>query len=192
MARQRAFTKSELLDATERLLMERGYDGFHLKALSEMLSGARSTIYEYYANKEEIVAACMRRTMEQTIEACEGIEQLEPVAAIKKVLLIFLELSNFHTLMLAAPKIDETASDKARRDLEFLNEGHADLKKKLTALFQKAQEAGALRADIPLPVITAVFFHAIDTPNWLNVPTEEWADMLFGLWWNGGGNPLTT
>lgn len=129
MARQRAFTKSELLDATERLLMERGYDGFHLKALSEMLSGARSTIYEYYANKEEIVAACMRRTMEQTIEACEGIEQLEPVAAIKKVLLIFLELSNFHTLMLAAPKIDETASDKARRDLEFLNEGHADLKK---------------------------------------------------------------
>ncbi|WP_256756979.1 TetR/AcrR family transcriptional regulator [Cohnella sp. WQ 127256] len=186
MARQRAFTKTELLDATEELLLERGYDGFHLKALSEKLNGARSTIYEYFSNKDEIVAACMRRTMEQMLAACTAIENLPPMLALKKTLVIFLEQAHFHKLMLAAPKVDQTASEKAKVDLLYLDQGHMELKAQLMALFEKAKQEGLIRADIPLPVIVAVFFHAIETPNWLELPAEQWAEMLFKLWLDGG------
>ncbi|MEX2415752.1 MAG: TetR/AcrR family transcriptional regulator [Paenibacillaceae bacterium] len=188
MARQRAFTKDELLDATERLLVERGYDGFHLKGLSEMLSGARSTIYEYYSNKDEIVAACMRRSMANILAACEGLENLESVTAIKKLLAIFLERANFHRLMQAAPKVDQAVSDKVKLDLIYIDKGHEELKTQLMSLFERARTEGNLKNNIPLPVIVAVFFHAIDTPNWLQLPPEQWAEQLFALWWNGGGN----
>ncbi|MNZ93190.1 Bacterial regulatory protein, tetR family [compost metagenome] len=188
MARQRAFTKEELLEATELLLVERGYDGFHLKALSEAIQGARSTIYEYYSNKEEIAAACMRRSMERIVAACEGLESMEPVAAIKQMLVVFLANANFHRIMSAAPKIDRTASERVKQDLSFLDEGHEALKVKLTAKFAEAQQKGDLRSDIPLPVIVAVFFHAIDTPNWLQLPPKQWADQLFSIWWEGGKN----
>lgn len=188
MARQRAFTKEELLVATERLLVERGYDGFHMKALSETLSGARSTIYEYYSNKDEIVAACMRRTMENILAACEGLENLQSVIAIKKLLVIFLERADFHKLMQAAPKVDQASSEKVKLDLIYIDQGHEKLKKKLMSLFERAKTEGLLNDNIPLPIIVAVFFHAIDTPNWLQLPPEQWAEQLFALWWNGGGN----
>ena len=64
MGRRHVFTRSELLDHAKRMLLEHGYEGFQLKSLSTRLPGARSTIYQYFANKEEIVAACMRRIME--------------------------------------------------------------------------------------------------------------------------------
>jgi len=140
MARQRAFSRTELLDATENLLLERGYDGFHLKALSETLQGARSTIYEYFSNKDEIVAACMRRTMERMIESCKALDHLTPIDALKKMLFIFVERAHFHQLMQAAPKVDQTASENAKKDLRFVDDGHGKLKTNLMSHFEKARE----------------------------------------------------
>ncbi|WP_274365183.1 TetR/AcrR family transcriptional regulator [Paenibacillus thermotolerans] len=187
MARQRAFTKEELLDATEALIIERGYEGFHLKALSEALNGARSTIYEYYSNKDEIVAACMRRTMERTLSSCEGLEGLDTVTAIKKLLYVFLSQEHLHKLIEAAKKIDETSSERARRDRQFIEDGHNKIKSILIQLLERAQTEGALKKDVPLPVIAAVFFHSIEIPNWLQLPPAQWAEQLFTIWWHGAG-----
>jgi len=192
MARQRAFTKEELLDATKELLLERGYEGFHLKGLSETLSGARSTIYEYYANKEEIVAACMLRVLNQMMASYEGVEQLPSMDAIKRTLHIFLENAGFHQLMLKAPKVDVSASAHAARDIELLERGHNELKGKLMIVFQRAQNEGLVRKDIPLPIIVSVFFHAIETPNWMGLPVEQWTEQLFSLWWTGVSAPNLT
>ncbi len=186
MARARAYTREELLDAAEQLIVEHGYEGFRMKHLSDTLSGARSTIYEYFANKEELVAACMRRLMENLLRAFEGLEQMETLAAIKRMLVIFLERSHMHKLLSAAPKIDLAASAKAEQDLLYLEQAHDRLKRDIQALFERAQTEGILRKDIPLPAITAVFFHAIDTPNWMNLPAAQWAETLFTLWWHGG------
>jgi len=188
MARQRAFSRTELLDATEQLLLERGYDGFQLKGLAQKLPGARSTIYEYYANKEEIVAACMRRTMERMLEACMAITPEEPVKGVRETLVIFLQQAGFHKLMVAAGKVNPNATAQTKEDIAFVESGHQLLKEKLMSLFEAAREQGFLRQDIPVPVIASVFFHAIETPNWLNLPAEQWADTLFSLWWNGGEN----
>ena len=54
--RKKLFTHEQLLEKTEELLLTYGYEKFHLKLLSMHLDGARSTIYSYYKNKEEIVS----------------------------------------------------------------------------------------------------------------------------------------
>lgn len=186
IARPRSFSEDELLEMTEQLLIERGYDAFNLKVLAEALDSPRSTIYGYFANKEEIIAACMRRTMEKILTSCETLEEVtDPVEAIKAMLTIFMRQAHFHALMQVAPEADETTSEKAKADIIFLDEGHHRLKALLLSYFEQAQQLGKLRDDLPLPIIIAVFFHAIETPNWLQLPADQFAEQLFALWWHG-------
>ncbi|MGO4180974.1 TetR/AcrR family transcriptional regulator, partial [Paenibacillus sp. TAF43_2] len=105
MGRKQSFTETELLDTTKKLVLEHGYDGFHLKLLSQHLSGARSTIYQYYSNKEEIVAACMKRVIAKVLENCSAIDETDPMDALEQLLLIYVEESTLHQLLGDSSKI---------------------------------------------------------------------------------------
>lgn len=185
MGRKQSFTETELLDTTKKLVLEHGYDGFHLKLLSQHLSGARSTIYQYYANKEEIVAACMKRVIATVLENSLAIDETDPMNALEQLLLIYLEESTLHQLLGDAAKINTTNSSAAARDLEFIEEAHATLKIQLSRLFERAQQEKSLRQDIPLPVLVGVFFNLINTPNMLNIPMPDWGKLLFQMWIGG-------
>ncbi|MFC4810145.1 TetR/AcrR family transcriptional regulator [Paenibacillus sp. GCM10023250] len=185
MGRKQSYTESELLDLTKKLVLERGYDGFHLKLLSQHLPGARSTIYQYYSNKEEIVAACMKRVIKGVIEKASKIDETDAMQALQELLGIYVEESKLHQLLGDAHKINTTNSEAASRDLEVVEQAHATLKVQLTRLFQRAQQEQNLREDIPLPVLIGGFFNLINTPNMMNIPTPEWSQVLFQMWMGG-------
>src|SRR5690625_958542 len=52
-----------LMKKTEKLLLEQGYGGFNFSLLSNHLNIGRSTLYEYYASKDELVADYMTELM---------------------------------------------------------------------------------------------------------------------------------
>ncbi|WP_342561402.1 TetR/AcrR family transcriptional regulator [Paenibacillus sp. FSL R7-0345] len=185
MGRKQSFTETELLDTTKKLVLEHGYDGFHLKLLSQHLSGARSTIYQYYSNKEEIVAACMKRVMVKVLEKALAIDETDPMDALEQLLLVYVEESALHQLLGNAGKINVANSSAAARDLEFIDEAHMTLKVQLSRLFECAQQNKGLRQDIPLPVLIGVFFNLIDTPNMMNIPAPDWGKLLFQMWMGG-------
>lgn len=185
MGRKQTFTETELLDMTKKLVLEHGYDGFHLKLLSQHLSGARSTIYQYYSNKEEIVAACMKRVTATVLEHTSAIDETDPMEALEQLLLIYVAESTLHQLLGDANKINTKNSAAAARDLEFIEEAHITLKNQLSRLFERAQQDKSLRRDIPLPVLIGVFFNLIDTPNMMNIPMPDWGKLLFQIWIGG-------
>ncbi|WP_239615551.1 TetR/AcrR family transcriptional regulator [Cohnella mopanensis] len=185
MGRKQSFTETELLDTTKRLVLEHGYDGFHLKLLSQHLTGARSTIYQYYSNKEEIVAACMKRVIATVLENASTIDEADSMDALRQLLHIYVEESTLHQLLGDAHKINTANSPGAARDLEFVEQAHKTLKVQLTRLFERARQEGNLRGDIPLPALIGVFFNLINTPNMMNVPTPEWSKLLFEMWIGG-------
>ncbi|MEK5240502.1 TetR/AcrR family transcriptional regulator [Paenibacillus sp. FSL L8-0470] len=185
MGRKQSFTETELLDTTKKLVLEYGYDGFHLKLLSQHLSGARSTIYQYYSNKEEIVAACMKRVMATVLANASAIDEADSMDALEQLLLVYVEESALHQLLGNAAKINTANSSAAARDLEFIEEAHKTLKIQLSRLFERAQQEKSLRQDIPLPVLIGVFFNLIDTPNMLNIPVPAWGKLLFQMWIGG-------
>lgn len=187
MGRKQAFTKSELLDQTKRVLLEYGYEGFQLKLLSKSLVGARSTIYQYYANKEEIVAACMKRSMENVLQKASVIDETDCMNALQHLLDVYLEEASFHQLLGYAHKINKANSVAAANDLEFVEQAHVTLKNQLERLFVSAQEEGHLNTSIPLPAIIGVFFNLIDTPNMMNIPTPQWSKLLYQMWLGGAG-----
>ncbi|MEK5478604.1 TetR/AcrR family transcriptional regulator [Paenibacillus sp. FSL R5-0407] len=185
MGRKQSFTATELLDTTKRLVLEHGYDGFHLKLLSEHLPGARSTIYQYYSNKEEIVAACMKHVIVTVLEQASAVDETDAMSALQQLLLIYVGESQLHQLLGDAYKINTANSPAAANDLEFVEQAHLTLKLQLTRLFERAQQDKKLRNDIPLPVLVGVFFNLINTPNMLNIPTPQWSELLFQMWIGG-------
>lgn len=185
MGRKQSYSHSELLNITKRLVLEHGYDGFNLKMLSEHLPGARSTIYQYFANKDEIVAACMKRVIASIVDKASVLDETDPMQALQELLGIYLEEYQLHQLLNDAYKIKTSNSDVARQDIEYVEQAHELLKVQLTRLFQSAQQEGKLRDDIPLPVHIGVFFNLINTPNMMNVPVPQWSQMLFDVWMGG-------
>ncbi|MGG1519350.1 TetR/AcrR family transcriptional regulator [Paenibacillus oryzisoli] len=184
MGRKQSFTETELLDMTKRLLLEHGYDGFHLKLLSEHLPGARSTIYQYYSNKEEMVAACMKRVITNVITNASSVDETDAMAALEQLLHIYVQESKLHQLLGDAHKV-KTEHAKALEDLAYVDQAHAVLKVQLARLFERAQKENSLRADIPLPVLISTFFNLINTPNMMNLPAQQWSHLLFQLWIGG-------
>ncbi|EFM11121.1 transcriptional regulator, TetR family [Paenibacillus curdlanolyticus YK9] len=185
MGRKQSFTETELLDVTKRLILDHGYDGFHLQLLSRHLPGARSTIYQYYSNKEEIVAACMKRVITEMLANASEVDETDVMEALQQVLLVYVEESKLHQLLGDAHKINTANSPAAKKDLAFVEEAHKTLKVQLTRLFGRAQQEGLLREDVPLPALIGVFFNLINTPNMLNVPTPQWGKLLFQMWMGG-------
>lgn len=187
MGRKQVFTRSELLDQTKQVLLEYGYDGFQLKLLSKRLVGARSTIYQYYANKEEIVAACMRRVMEEILEQTSAVDETDCMDALQQLLTIYLNEAGFHQLIGYAHKINKENSAAAEKDLEFVEQAHLTLKEQLERLFIRAYQEGHINPDIPLPAAMGVFFNLINTPNLMDMPVPEWSRVLYQIWLKGAG-----
>lgn len=185
MSRKQAYSRSELLDVTKRLVLEHGYDGFNLKLLSQHLPGARSTIYQYYANKDEIISACMRRAIQSIMEKASALDESDAATALQELLAIYMEEFKFHQLLGDSYKIKTNGSEETRANVEYVENAHEFLKVQLTRLVQKAQQEKLLRDDIPLPVHVGVFFNLISTPNMMNVPVSQWSKLLFDMWMGG-------
>ena len=185
MGRKAIYTKTELLDMTEMLMLQYGYEGFHMKLLSEHLSGARSTIYQYYANKEEVIAACLKRAMERILKRTETIDETEPLEALKSLLRAYIGEAKLHSLLVETTKVKIAVSDMAKKDVDFVMAGHEELKVQLSRITNAVQKKGYFRNDIPIPAIVSVFFSLIEAPNMMNLPSDDWADLLFKMWFEG-------
>lgn len=187
MGRRQIFSRSELLEQAKHVLLEYGYDGFQLKLLSKRLAGARSTIYQYFANKDEIIAACMRHTMEDVLQQAAQVDETDCMDALRQLLTIYLQESGFHQLVSYAGKVNAGKSEEAAADLTFVEQAHLTLQEQLERLFIRARDEGRLNEEIPLPAAMGVFFNLIDTPNMMNVPVREWSGILFRIWLDGAG-----
>ncbi|SFB52242.1 transcriptional regulator, TetR family [Cohnella sp. OV330] len=185
MGRKQLYAESELLDVTKRLVLNHGYDGFHLKMLSQHLPGARSTIYQYFSNKEEIVAACMKRVISNVYEKVSKVDETDAMNALQEVLTIYVEESKLHQLLGDSNKINTNNSEAAARDLAFVESVHLDLKAQLMRLIERAQQEGTLRKEVPLPVLVGTYFNLFNTPNMLDAPALKWSRLLFDMWVGG-------
>lgn len=185
MGRKKNFTETKLLDMTKKLVLEYGYDGFHLKLLSQHLIGARSTIYHYYPSKEAVVAACMKRTINQVLIKAAEVDERHPMDALKQLLQIYVEESDLHRLLGYANKVQAANSIAVTQDLTHVEQAHHTLQTQLARLFERASGEGSLRTDIPLPAMISLFFSLFTAPNMMNLPLPAWSGLLFEMWFSG-------
>jgi AcrR family transcriptional regulator len=70
-------TRTQLLDAAERLFAERGFRGTSVRAITDLAGANLAAIGYHFGSKAELLAAVVRRVIEPIIAAqCAGLDRL--------------------------------------------------------------------------------------------------------------------
>lgn len=78
-------TVDVVLEAAARVLVDRGYAAATTNRIAETAGVSVGTLYEYFANKEEVFDALIRRELEAILVAIRG-QQLDPDAPVDEKL----------------------------------------------------------------------------------------------------------
>ncbi|WP_167578566.1 TetR/AcrR family transcriptional regulator [Jeotgalibacillus proteolyticus] len=182
MARQRKIIIEDLLKATEELLLEKGYEGFHFKALSEKLDVARSTIYEYYSNKDELITDYMRLLMMEVMGRIKAIkERPSSFQMLKELLNLFMEYSQVYDMIKMRPSLNQSGSPAVIKNLQDLDCSSQELFKLLSVHIERAKAEGSIREDLSTSLVAGIFFNTVLIPNHEKIPPAQWSEMIFSL-----------
>lgn len=184
---RRKLREEELFAAAEELLLEKGYGGFHFKELSERLNIGRSTLYEYYPNKEELICSYMLKVMQQIFDECNSLSSNTPLQELKDILYVFMKRSQIHKIIQIIPMINQDVSPAVERGIQRLFEYHHQLYARVMRLVDEAKEQGEIRDDIPSIIIARIFFTAIQIPSSQKSDPRFWSELIFQILYEGLG-----
>ncbi|WP_078390967.1 TetR/AcrR family transcriptional regulator [Shouchella patagoniensis] len=186
MAR-RKLNKEDIFIATDGLLHELGYEGFHFKALADQLGVGRSTIYEYYRSKEDLITAYMLHIMEAFIEDRDKLDQTaRPLEQLRGLLHLFMKHDRILLAIELTPHVQKSSSDHVQQILNHLWKHHHIVFAQIKELVVAGIKCGEIRSDLPVKLIEAALFQAISLNKARNQETtEEWANAVFDMLFSG-------
>lgn len=186
MARQKKMDEAEMLKETEKLLLERGYEGFSFKALSANLDIARSTIYEYYSHKDDLITDYMFILVKKVMDEMEKISsETTGLDTMKEWLKLFMRYDQVHYMISMRSQLDQSESEIARNRLKQMDGLHGKMFFMLSNQVKKAKELGEVRNDLPNELVASFFFHSILSRPANDENIEGWAEKLNDIIENG-------
>ena len=108
-----------ILDAATKLFIERGFDGTSMYDIADALGVTRTAVYYYFKNKEAILAALtegVTRVAGQLAEQLADHKDLEPVAALRKLVVQHTKLILDHSLQFRVVERNEERLPPKRRE----------------------------------------------------------------------------
>lgn len=136
-----------ILDATNRLLADKGYDAMSMDDIAAEVGIAKGSLYKHFASKEALAAAVMVRMLAQTRSALDAIPRDAP-AILRLEQLLRWTLSR--RLAGGVPHLPSTSP--ALQSSLLANHGYMDslmeLSERIGTLIQAARAEGSLRPEL--------------------------------------------
>lgn len=141
-----------ILDATNRLLAEKGYETMAMDDIAAAVGIAKGSLYKHFDSKESLAAAVLVRLLKRTQDALEALPKtLNPMQRLQEILRWFWR----ERLVGAVPNLPSTS-----QSLSAALVGHNEYMDRLMAfseaigeLITESRELGLMRGDLPDAVV---------------------------------------
>jgi AcrR family transcriptional regulator len=189
MARERA-----ILDATNALLYQKGYDLMSMDDVAAVVGIAKGSLYKHFASKEALAAAAMVRVLRS---ACDYVRELDPASPPESRLAAMLRwalTARINGQLPSLPSTQASLADSLMKDAAYV-EAVTELNSVLLDLIEAAQASGALRRDLPSEVMLYALYARTCDPaldyirgsgQWTD---EEAVSFLLSICLQGIGGP---
>lgn len=182
MGRKKALSKQDIFTVTGKLLREEGLHAIHFKRLALELDVSRSTLYEYYKNKEALILAFMKSLMDEMNAQIDAIsEDLPPNEKVFCLLKVILHHAHLHQIDHMIREVQTTDQDTA---LFYRSELHQDLKgtyAKMIGWMEEAKAKGIWEEETNISLIGDIFFHSILFRSRDKLGVDDLAHQLFQM-----------
>lgn len=151
VAEHKTVIRRRLLDASMTLFSELGYEATTFADLAAEADIGRTTIYEYFSDKEDLLASLVEEELPQTIGEMLGrlpeASGTDRLVALAREMVAFIALDPTLGLLLhrEVPKLNQQARVRVER-------AHLDLIHEFVSLIRGGVERGELR-ELPLDVL---------------------------------------
>ena len=140
--RQREGAQRAILDATEALLVEEGYDAFSMRKLAERCGYTPPTIYHYFGDKRGLIDALLEERFQKLYDRLRRVRLGDdPVQNIRELARAFVRFglrNPVHYRLLYAPRPSGVKPPPSREALLELGEG----------MLRSLAEEGRLRLEV--------------------------------------------
>jgi AcrR family transcriptional regulator len=160
-ARQKADLRRAILDAARTLFAEEGFDAVSMRKIAEKIEYSPTTLYLYFQDKREILAALIVEGFELLRARVEGVEIPDPVERLRASLRCYVafafEQPHYYALMF---QLTDGGEEKGLPHLAEIMEAGAAAFEIIRSCVRDGQESGQFRTDIPEPMLShAVWAH---------------------------------
>lgn len=170
---QRASVRRAVLDATESLLLEAGYEGFSIRRLVERCGYTAPTIYHHFGDKPGLLDALLEERFQSLYERVQSIPKSDPPEArLRAMAFAFAEFALRHPThyqLLALPREPERSPPPS------LEESRAEFQRP----FDELWDQGRLRAGCVESASQGLWslIHGIFSLR-TSLPNEDWSPTL--------------
>lgn len=189
---KRELSRRAIVEAARALLDQKGYAEMSMDDVATRVGISKATLYQHFRSKDELSVAAIARDIERIAELIASLDRTLP--AIERLELVLREgLKYRYAYSAQLPAMLPSAvwdhpDFRAQRKRTFAAANQ---------LMKEAQAEGAIRADVPLPVLNALIsgMFSINAPELMrsvNQSFETTCDMLLRTLFDGIRAPAPT
>jgi AcrR family transcriptional regulator len=146
-----------ILDAVNKLLLDRGYDLMTMDDVADAVGVAKGSLYKHFSSKEKLATAVMTRLLSQTVEV---LDQMPAEWSAMKRLESILRWSLQHRMRGGVPHLPSTRGALQRAlmfNLEYLALA-LKVNNRFYALVKECKRVGDIQPDLPDDVIVYTLY----------------------------------
>ncbi len=166
--RQRQEREELILQASEEVLLEKGYQDTSMDEIAARVGIAKGTLYLHFASKEDLVIALVEREMQGFLRVIENTLASHTTAratleAILRVMYTGLLGKRFQLLSSLVENMDTRKQLLEKR--EKLRNSKERISHAITHLLEQGKEAGQFDSTLPTAVMLSTFFTLLPRPG---------------------------
>lgn len=170
-----------LMEMTEKLLLEQGYGGFNFSILSNKLNVGRSTLYEYYGSKDELVADYMTELMvDYTKELILISEEPNAEAQLVQLIQLMIKYAHIHDVLQMIPLMQSDSKPVQKVKADFVKD-HLVIINYIIDIVEFGKKQSVIRKEIPTNILVNLLFNTINKPSSLDMDINTWSKWVWEI-----------